>query len=78
MLKEIAKANDLNLPDEDHFDEVADVMDKQMMANLIGQNNGGDMNGQVSAGGSPPNSAALNQNGDHMGAPELQSKNKGM
>jgi len=72
MLKEIAKANDLELPDEDHFDVVAEMLDQQMMSQLMGQANGGDPNGQASAGGSPTKSTALNMTGDEMGSPELQ------
>lgn len=76
MLKEIAKANDLNLPDEDHFDKVAEFMDRMQMQQLAQTMNpnpdGGDPNGQVSEGGTPPNSAALNMTGDPMGSPELQ------
>jgi hypothetical protein len=72
MLKEIAKANDLNLPDEGHFDKVAELMDAQAMGALMGQPDGGDANGQVSNGGTPSKSTSLNMIGDEMGSPELQ------
>lgn len=72
MLKEVAKANDLNLPDEDHFDKVAGMLDQMNMNALAMQANGGDVNGQVSNGGSPTKSMALNMNGEEMGSPELQ------
>jgi hypothetical protein len=72
MLKEVAKANDLNLPDEDHFEQIADLLDQQAMATLTGQNNGGDVNGQVSNGGSPTKPMSRNLLGEQMGSPELQ------
>jgi len=73
MLKEIARANDLELPDEDHFDKVGDFLDRQMMATMMGQSeDGGDVNGQVDAGGTPPKSAVNGPDGNPLGSAELQ------
>lgn len=74
LLKEVAKANDLNLPDESHFDKVADFLDKQMMATMEQQANptGGDVNGQVANGGTPPKATALGPTGEPLGSAELQ------
>lgn len=80
LLTEIAKANDLNLPDEDHFEKVAEILDQQAIASMLGPQmmDGGDVNGQISAGGTPPKSASLRPDGEKMGTAELQNKGKGM
>jgi hypothetical protein len=78
LLKEIAKANDLNLPDEEYGERIAELLDEQNLKALIAQsqpqvsNDGGDVNGQVTNGGSPTKPMALNMSGDEMGSPELQ------
>lgn len=74
MLKEIAKANDLNLPDESHFDKVATLLDQQMINSMMMPQDGGDVNGQVSEGGTPTKPNERNLVGDKMGSPELQRK----
>ena len=74
LLKEIAKSNDLNLPDDEHFDKVGSFLDQQMLQQMAmaSQPDGGDVNGQVAAGGSPPKAQALGLTGEPMGSAEFQ------
>lgn len=73
ILAQIAKANDILLPDMDRLEGGSEV--EQMFAKIIGAQAGADPNqqtGQIGAGGTPANSQATTSDGRAMGSPDQQ------
>jgi hypothetical protein len=69
LLREIARAHDLKLPDDASW-EISDTIPEILAQNMNNASNQGS--GQAAAGGSPTKPQSLNAAGDEMGSSGMQ------